>query len=112
MYAHVFLVCAPPRQLTEEHKRLSVEEESLWLRIRSLTLRLIASLALLIHAPLPRNSDKTNENGVMDNAMGLNLLSQLEQTLQAAAQMAEKPTQVRIPTHWGRPVYICEMSFI
>ncbi|XP_046900636.1 N-alpha-acetyltransferase 25, NatB auxiliary subunit [Hypomesus transpacificus] len=81
------------RQLTEEHKRLSVEEESIWLRIRSLTLRLIASLALLIHAPLPRNSDKTNENGVMDNAMGLNLLSQLEQTLQAAAQMAEKPTQ-------------------
>ncbi|XP_067105926.1 N-alpha-acetyltransferase 25, NatB auxiliary subunit isoform X3 [Osmerus mordax] len=81
------------RQLTEEHKRLSVEEESIWLRIRSLTLRLIASLALLIHAPSPRISDKTNENGVMDKTMGLNLLSQLEQTLQAAAQMAEKPTQ-------------------
>ncbi|CAB1318259.1 unnamed protein product [Coregonus sp. 'balchen'] len=48
--------------LTEEHRRLSLEEESVWLKVRSLTLRLLASLALLGHAPSPRNSDKTNEN--------------------------------------------------
>lgn len=82
------------RQLTEEHKRLSLEEESVWLKVRSLTLRLLASLALLVHAPSPRNSDKTNENGVADKSAGLNsLLSQLEQTLQSAAKIAEKQTQ-------------------
>jgi len=82
------------RQLTEEHKRLSVEEESVWLRIRSLTLRLLASLALLGHAPSPRNSEKTNENGVADKSSTLStLLSQLDQTLHTATQIAERHTQ-------------------
>uniref|UniRef100_A0A3P8XD33 N-alpha-acetyltransferase 25, NatB auxiliary subunit n=1 Tax=Esox lucius TaxID=8010 RepID=A0A3P8XD33_ESOLU len=71
------------RELTEEHRRLSLEEESVWLKVRSLTLRLLASLALLGHAPSPRNSDKTNENGVTTKSSTLqNLLSQLDQTLQ------------------------------
>uniref|UniRef100_A0A674AMH0 N-alpha-acetyltransferase 25, NatB auxiliary subunit n=1 Tax=Salmo trutta TaxID=8032 RepID=A0A674AMH0_SALTR len=69
------------RELTEEHRRLSLEEESVWLKVRSLTLRLLASLALLGHAPSPRNSDKTNENGISAKSSTLQtLLSQLDQT--------------------------------
>uniref|UniRef100_A0A8C7F153 N-alpha-acetyltransferase 25, NatB auxiliary subunit n=1 Tax=Oncorhynchus kisutch TaxID=8019 RepID=A0A8C7F153_ONCKI len=82
------------RELTEEHRRLSLEEESVWLKVRSLTLRLLASLALLGHAPSPRNSDKTNENGVSAKSSTLQtLLSQLDLTLQTAAQITEKQTQ-------------------
>uniref|UniRef100_A0A6Q2Y3J2 N-alpha-acetyltransferase 25, NatB auxiliary subunit n=1 Tax=Esox lucius TaxID=8010 RepID=A0A6Q2Y3J2_ESOLU len=82
------------RELTEEHRRLSLEEESVWLKVRSLTLRLLASLALLGHAPSPRNSDKTNENGVTTKSSTLqNLLSQLDQTLQTAARITEKQTK-------------------
>uniref|UniRef100_A0A8C7MFW7 N-alpha-acetyltransferase 25, NatB auxiliary subunit n=1 Tax=Oncorhynchus kisutch TaxID=8019 RepID=A0A8C7MFW7_ONCKI len=82
------------RELTEEHRRLSLEEESVWLKVRSLTLRLLASLALLGHAPSPRNSDKTNENGISAKSSTLQtLLSQLDQTLETAAQITEKQTQ-------------------
>ncbi|XP_071030325.1 N-alpha-acetyltransferase 25, NatB auxiliary subunit-like [Oncorhynchus clarkii lewisi] len=82
------------RELTEEHRRLSLEEESVWLKVRSLTLRLLASLALLRHAPSSRNSDKTNENGVSAKSSTLQtLLSQLDLTLQTAAQITEKQTQ-------------------
>ncbi|XP_071194400.1 N-alpha-acetyltransferase 25, NatB auxiliary subunit-like isoform X2 [Salvelinus alpinus] len=82
------------RELTEEHRRLSLEEESVWLKVRSLTLRLLASLALLGHAPSSRNSDKTNENGVSAKSSTLQtLLSQLDLTLQTAAQITEKQTQ-------------------
>ncbi|XP_055721822.1 N-alpha-acetyltransferase 25, NatB auxiliary subunit isoform X2 [Salvelinus fontinalis] len=82
------------RELTEEHRRLSIEEESVWLKVRSLTLRLLASLALLGHAPSSRNSDKTNENGVSAKSSTLQtLLSQLDLTLQTAAQITEKQTQ-------------------
>ncbi|XP_038845669.1 N-alpha-acetyltransferase 25, NatB auxiliary subunit isoform X2 [Salvelinus namaycush] len=81
-------------ELTEEHRRLSLEEESVWLKVRSLTLRLLASLALLGHAPSSRNSDKTNENGVSAKSSTLQtLLSQLDLTLQTAAQITEKQTQ-------------------
>ena len=82
--------------LTEEHRRRSLEEESVWLRLRSLTLRILASLADLGHTPSQQNSEKVNENGVGDKGSILrSLLSQLNQTLQTAAQIAEKPTQVR-----------------
>ncbi|XP_064833721.1 N-alpha-acetyltransferase 25, NatB auxiliary subunit-like isoform X2 [Oncorhynchus masou masou] len=82
------------RELTEEHRRLFLEEESVWLKVRSLTLRLLASLALLRHAPSSRNSDKTNENGVSAKSSTLQtLLSQLDLTLQTAAQITEKQTQ-------------------
>ncbi|KAM9338182.1 N-alpha-acetyltransferase 25, NatB auxiliary subunit [Symphorus nematophorus] len=82
------------RQLTDEHRRRSLEEESVWLRIRSLTLRLLASLAALGHSASQQNSEITNENGVGDKTSILSsLLSQLNQTLQTAAQMAEKRVQ-------------------
>ncbi|XP_034080063.1 N-alpha-acetyltransferase 25, NatB auxiliary subunit isoform X2 [Gymnodraco acuticeps] len=82
------------RMLTEEHRRRSLEEESVWLRLRSLTLRILASLADLGHTPSQQNSEKVNENGVGDKGSILSsLLSQLNQTLQTAAQIAEKPTQ-------------------
>ncbi|KAK1883838.1 N-alpha-acetyltransferase 25 NatB auxiliary subunit [Dissostichus eleginoides] len=82
------------RMLTEEHRRRSLEEESVWLRLRSLTLRILASLADLGHTPSQQNSEKLNENGVGDKGSILSsLLSQLNQTLQTAAQIAEKPTQ-------------------
>uniref|UniRef100_A0A669AZL1 N-alpha-acetyltransferase 25, NatB auxiliary subunit n=1 Tax=Oreochromis niloticus TaxID=8128 RepID=A0A669AZL1_ORENI len=82
------------RQLTDEHRRQSLEEESMWLRIRSLTLRLLASLAALGHMPSQQNSEISNENGVGDKTSILSsLLSQLNQTLQTAAQMAEKRIQ-------------------
>ncbi|XP_029547871.1 N-alpha-acetyltransferase 25, NatB auxiliary subunit isoform X3 [Salmo trutta] len=82
------------RELTEEHRRLSLQEELVWLKVRSLTLRLLASLALLGHAPSSRNSDKANENGVSAKSSTLQtLLSQLDLTLQTAAQITEKQTQ-------------------
>uniref|UniRef100_A0A8C1LZX8 N-alpha-acetyltransferase 25, NatB auxiliary subunit n=1 Tax=Cyprinus carpio TaxID=7962 RepID=A0A8C1LZX8_CYPCA len=52
------------RQLNEEHKQRSLEEDTLWLRLRSLTLRLIGCVSALTHPPASRNSEKTTENGV------------------------------------------------
>lgn len=67
----------------------------MWLRLRSLTLRLLASLAALGHSASQQNSEVTNENGVGDKSSILgSLLSQLNQTLQRANQMAEKRVQV------------------
>uniref|UniRef100_A0A3Q1B4A5 N-alpha-acetyltransferase 25, NatB auxiliary subunit n=1 Tax=Amphiprion ocellaris TaxID=80972 RepID=A0A3Q1B4A5_AMPOC len=77
------------RQLTDEHRSQSLEEESVWLRIRSLTLRLLASLAALGHTPSQQNSEISNENGVGDKtSVFSSLLSELSQTLQTAAQIA------------------------
>ncbi|XP_060916961.1 N-alpha-acetyltransferase 25, NatB auxiliary subunit [Labrus mixtus] len=82
------------RQLTEEHRRQSLEEETVWLRIRSLTLRLLASLASQGHATPQQNSQISNENGVGDKTSILgSLLAQLNQTLQTAAESAEKRIQ-------------------
>uniref|UniRef100_A0AAQ6A7Q2 N(alpha)-acetyltransferase 25, NatB auxiliary subunit n=1 Tax=Amphiprion ocellaris TaxID=80972 RepID=A0AAQ6A7Q2_AMPOC len=82
------------RQLTDEHRSQSLEEESVWLRIRSLTLRLLASLAALGHTPSQQNSEISNENGVGDKtSVFSSLLSELSQTLQTAAQIAEKHIQ-------------------
>lgn len=84
-----------PRQLTVEHQRLSLEEETVWLRIRSLTLRLVASLAELGHTASSQNSETANENGIGEKSSILgSLLSQLNQTLETAAQIAEKHIQV------------------
>jgi len=89
-----------PRQLTEEHRRRSLEEETVWLRLRSLTLRLLAALASPGRAPSRQNSDTANENGVAnDNGTPsalAGLLAQLQRALQTAARMAEKCTQVVI----------------
>nr|XP_040053276.1 N-alpha-acetyltransferase 25, NatB auxiliary subunit [Gasterosteus aculeatus aculeatus] len=82
------------RELTEEHRRRSLEEETAWLRLRSLTLRLLASLASSGRAPSPQNSDTTNENGVGGGSSVLGgLLGQLQLALQTAAQIAERRTQ-------------------
>ncbi|KAJ8260854.1 hypothetical protein COCON_G00165770 [Conger conger] len=80
------------RQLSEEQRRQSLEEESLWLRVRSLTLRLIGSLALL--APASRNSEKAAENGVAVKHDTLRpLVTQLETALNDAAQFTERGVQ-------------------
>lgn len=83
------------RQLTEEQRRHSLEEESVWLKLRSLTLRLLACLASLEHSPSLTNSDTATENGDGDKTSTLgSLLAQLQHTLQAATQIAEKRIQV------------------
>uniref|UniRef100_A0AAR2L786 N-alpha-acetyltransferase 25, NatB auxiliary subunit n=1 Tax=Pygocentrus nattereri TaxID=42514 RepID=A0AAR2L786_PYGNA len=67
------------RQLNEEHRQRSVEEEALWLKIRSVTLRLVGCLSGLCHPPSVRNSEKTTENGVAAKPSTLQpLLSQME----------------------------------
>uniref|UniRef100_A0A8C6WN22 N-alpha-acetyltransferase 25, NatB auxiliary subunit n=1 Tax=Neogobius melanostomus TaxID=47308 RepID=A0A8C6WN22_9GOBI len=82
------------RQLSEENRHQSLEEESIWLKMRSLTLRLIASLSSLGHAPTIQNSALTSENGIGDKTSSLStLLSQLDHTLQTATQLAEKHIQ-------------------
>ncbi|KAG5840254.1 hypothetical protein ANANG_G00186860 [Anguilla anguilla] len=70
------------RQLSEEQRLQSLEEESLWLRLRSLTLRLVSSLANLGHHPAPRNSEKTAENGLATKPDVFRpLLAELDTTL-------------------------------
>ncbi|KAJ0012870.1 hypothetical protein NQD34_017204 [Periophthalmus magnuspinnatus] len=82
------------RQLSEENRHQSLEEESVWLKIRSLTLRLIACLATLGHTPSTQNSALTSENGIGDKTSTMSaLLSRLNQTLQSAIQLAEKNIQ-------------------
>lgn len=84
------------RQLNEEHKQHSLEDETLWLRLRSLTLRLIGCVSTMSHPSAPRNSEKTTENGVAAKpSFLLSLLSQLENTLNQATQFTEKQLQVR-----------------
>ncbi|XP_012685727.2 N-alpha-acetyltransferase 25, NatB auxiliary subunit [Clupea harengus] len=84
----------PDRHLTEAHRKQSVEEEIIWLKVRSLTLRLIGCLALLSPAPPPQNSGKTNENGVASKPATLHkLLPQLETALQEAADFTKTHTK-------------------
>ncbi|XP_048876335.1 N-alpha-acetyltransferase 25, NatB auxiliary subunit [Brienomyrus brachyistius] len=81
-------------QLSEEQHSLSLQEEVLWLRIRSLTLRLAGSLASLGHMPAPRNAEKAAENGVAAKPDTLRpLLDQLNVTLQSSAQFVERGVQ-------------------
>ncbi|XP_059400362.1 N-alpha-acetyltransferase 25, NatB auxiliary subunit isoform X3 [Carassius carassius] len=86
------------RHLNEEHKQRSLEEDTLWLRLRSLTLRLIGCVSALAHPPASRNSEKTTENGVAAKPSSLqSLLSQLENTLNQATQFTEKQPQHQYP---------------
>lgn len=90
-----------PRRLADEHRRLSLEEETVWLRIRSLTLRLVTSMASLGHT-CAQHAETANENGIGDKASILSsLLSQLNQTLQTAAQLVGKRVQVCRRWGWG-----------
>ncbi|KAL6472506.1 hypothetical protein MHYP_G00186940 [Metynnis hypsauchen] len=86
------------RQLNEEHRQRSVEEEALWLKIRSVTLRLVGCLSGLCHPPSVRNSEKTTENGVAAKPSTLQpLLSQMESTLSQAVQFTERHSQHQYP---------------
>ncbi|ELR46683.1 N-alpha-acetyltransferase 25, NatB auxiliary subunit [Bos mutus] len=82
------------RDVSEEHKKLSLEEETMWLRIRSLTLRLISGLPSLNHSVGPKNSEKTTENGVSSRIDILRLLlQQLEVALETGKRFIEKDIQ-------------------
>ncbi|MGH0164286.1 UNVERIFIED_CONTAM: hypothetical protein FKN15_048017 [Acipenser sinensis] len=77
-------------QLSEEHRRWSLEEETLWLRIRSLTLRLIAALSTLNHTVEPNNS----QNGVECKPNTLrSLLKQLHFALESGKSFSERNVQ-------------------
>uniref|UniRef100_A0A3B5PYD5 N-alpha-acetyltransferase 25, NatB auxiliary subunit n=1 Tax=Xiphophorus maculatus TaxID=8083 RepID=A0A3B5PYD5_XIPMA len=90
----VFTNWDPKQRYGIYHRTRSLEEEKAWLRIRSLTLRLLASLTPSGHASSQQNSEMSNENGVGDrSSLHRSLLSQLNQTLHAAAQIAEKHVQ-------------------
>ncbi|XP_007490095.3 N-alpha-acetyltransferase 25, NatB auxiliary subunit isoform X2 [Monodelphis domestica] len=92
---HVFFTWDPKEwDVSEEHKKLSLEEETLWLRIRSLTLRLVSGLPTLSHPTEPKNSDKTTENGVSSRIDIIrSLLQQLEGILDAGKRFVERKIQ-------------------
>uniref|UniRef100_A0A8C1Q512 N(alpha)-acetyltransferase 25, NatB auxiliary subunit n=1 Tax=Cyprinus carpio TaxID=7962 RepID=A0A8C1Q512_CYPCA len=102
------------RQLNEEHRQRSLEEDTLWLRLRSLTLRLIGCVSALTHPPASRNSEKTTENGVAAKPSSLqSLLSQLENTLNQATQFSEKQLQVRTVTdRLANAGFFCFLFFL
>ena len=67
----------------------------MWLRIRSLTLRLISGLPSLNHSVGPKNSEKTTENGVSSRIDIIRLLlQQLEVALETGKRFIEKEIQV------------------
>lgn len=87
--------CFCLRNVSEEHKKLSLEEETMWLRIRTLTLRLISGLPNLTHPVEPKNSEKTSENGVSSRIDILRLLlQQLEVAVETGKRFIEKEIQV------------------
>lgn len=87
--------CFCLRNVSEEHKKLSLEEETMWLRIRTLTLRLISGLPNLTHPVEPKNSEKTSENGVSSRIDILRLLlQQLEVAMETGKQFIKKEIQV------------------
>lgn len=83
------------RDISEEHRKLSLEEETLWLRIRSLTLRLVSGLPTLGHTIQPKNSEKTAENGVSSKIDTIRaLLQQLEAAVDSGKKFLEQKIQV------------------
>uniref|UniRef100_A0A8C3GLA0 N-alpha-acetyltransferase 25, NatB auxiliary subunit n=1 Tax=Cairina moschata TaxID=8855 RepID=A0A8C3GLA0_CAIMO len=82
------------RDISEEHRKLSLEEETVWLRIRSLTLRLVSGLPTLSHAIQPKNSEKTAENGVSSKIDTIrSLLQQLEAAVDSGKKFLEQKIQ-------------------
>uniref|UniRef100_A0A803W227 N-alpha-acetyltransferase 25, NatB auxiliary subunit n=1 Tax=Ficedula albicollis TaxID=59894 RepID=A0A803W227_FICAL len=80
--------------ISEEHRKLSLEEETLWLRIRSLTLRLVSGLPTLAHTIQPKNSEKTAENGVSSKIDTIRaLLQQLEAAVDSGKKFLEQKIQ-------------------
>ncbi|KAM5194655.1 N-alpha-acetyltransferase 25, NatB auxiliary subunit isoform 2-T2 [Mantella aurantiaca] len=81
---------ADKRHHTEEYSQLSLEEECIWLLIRSLTLRLISGLTTLNHTE-PKNSEKATENGVSSKIDTVRtLLQQFEEAVDSGKRFSEK----------------------
>ncbi|KAG8597814.1 hypothetical protein GDO81_002398 [Engystomops pustulosus] len=79
------------RDMSEEHKQLSLEEERIWLLIRSLTLRLVSGLTTLNHKSELKNSEKATENGVSSKIDTVRaLLRQYEEAVDSAKQFDER----------------------
>ncbi|XP_018425211.1 PREDICTED: N-alpha-acetyltransferase 25, NatB auxiliary subunit [Nanorana parkeri] len=75
---------------TEDDSQLSLEEERIWLLIRSLTLRLISGLTTLNHTE-PKNSEKATENGVSSKIDTVRtLLQQFEEAVDSGKRFSEK----------------------
>ncbi|XP_077164926.1 N-alpha-acetyltransferase 25, NatB auxiliary subunit isoform X1 [Paroedura picta] len=82
------------RGISEEHRKLSLEEETIWLQIRSLTLRLVSGLPALGHNVHPKNSEKATENGVSSKIDTMRtLLQQLDGAVNSGKQFLEQKTQ-------------------
>lgn len=82
------------RDISEEHRKLSLEEETIWLQIRSLTLRLVSGLPTLSHTVHPKNSEKTAENGVLSKIDTIrSLLQQLEVAVDSGKRFLEQNIQ-------------------
>ncbi|XP_073419656.1 N-alpha-acetyltransferase 25, NatB auxiliary subunit isoform X2 [Dendrobates tinctorius] len=79
------------RDVSEEHRKLSLEEERIWLLIRSLTLRLVSGLTTLNHTNEAKNSEKATENGVSSKIDTVRaLLREYEEAMESAKQFNEK----------------------
>uniref|UniRef100_A0A4W3J8N9 N-alpha-acetyltransferase 25, NatB auxiliary subunit n=1 Tax=Callorhinchus milii TaxID=7868 RepID=A0A4W3J8N9_CALMI len=88
------------REMSEEERQISMKEEMTWLRIRSLTLRLVGTLATGSHGAETKNSKKTAENGVASRTDTLQLLiQQLEGAIQTGKKSVGQPIQVRYLSH-------------
>lgn len=81
---------APNGHHTEGYNQLSLEEERIWLLIRSLTLRLVTGLTTLNHTE-PKNSEKATENGVSSKIDTVRtLLQQYEETVDSGKRFSER----------------------
>ncbi|MEE6503871.1 hypothetical protein FKM82_004997 [Ascaphus truei] len=82
------------RDVSEDHRKLSLEEERIWLLIRSLTLRLVSGLTTLSHTAEPKNSGKGVENGVSSKIDTIRaLLHQLEEAVDSGKRFIERKIQ-------------------
>ncbi|CAH2295928.1 N-alpha-acetyltransferase 25, auxiliary subunit isoform X1 [Pelobates cultripes] len=79
------------RVVLEEHKQQSLEEERIWLLIRSLTLRLVSGLANLSHSSDSKNSEKSAENGISSRIdIVRTLLIKLEEAVASGKKFLER----------------------
>ncbi|XP_053329156.1 N-alpha-acetyltransferase 25, NatB auxiliary subunit [Spea bombifrons] len=79
------------RNISDEHRQLSLEEERIWLLIRSLTLRLACGLPTISHSPEPKNSEKSTENGVSSKIDTVRaLLKQFEVAVNSGMEFNER----------------------
>ncbi|XP_044296621.1 N-alpha-acetyltransferase 25, NatB auxiliary subunit isoform X1 [Varanus komodoensis] len=82
------------RGISEEHRKLSLEEETIWLQIRSLTLRLISGLPTLGPSTQPKNSEKNAENGVFSRIDTIRaLLQQLGAAVNSGKRFLDQKVQ-------------------